>query len=419
MNIKYKFTYIISMLIIAVSLFSACEDDPVGPDTVPIKAEIKQVIVKNSIYRTDLFNQVAEDRDTVIVTVPQGTDITQMDLDILVSYFSSLVPEAGVTDLTQPVFYDVTSNIETREVMVMANVVPPSLKSFRITSPVEVIGIIEDNTVTLEVMEGTDLSSTAFVAEYFGEGTVPDQSQVLDLTQDNPTIKVINQGFENVYNIVVNYYSIIEFTGSIYDGAVHPNEFLPGSVAPEDADGWVVESDPDAYKGNVVHFTSLDDDNSQADFNYGNMGLNGNPDETTTVFRAKGIDVAGEHYFEIAFKIGDLRAKFLLRKDRIEIVAADKVKLDYPLEADPTFVPTDWNIYRVTCNNATGVFKLYINENADPLVVTDMGGHDPGATVLVGDGGGKKYEFLLDYMAFEAEGAYSPEDLPLNEIIIE
>jgi len=417
-----KFKYILGSLAMLVLLLSSCQEEPVVPDTVPIKAEIKQVIVKNSIYRTIHLNDVPEDMDTVIVTLPQGTEVTNLDLDIIYSYFGSISPEPGVTDLTNPVIYTVTSNAESREVMVMANLVPPSITTFSITSPAEIIGRIEGDSIYLDIFELLDLSAATFTAEFFGEAIEPDMTNTLDLTVDNPTIDVHNKDFTTTYDIIVNYLGDPVFTGSIWDGAMHPENFLPGSVAMDEMEGWVVEAEATAYHDSVVHFTSIgekgtDGHNGQADFVYDLMGLDADPNESTTVFRVKGISNPDANYLEIAFKMDELRAKFYIEVDNLEIKGGDDVKWKFLEEPGNTYDPTEWNTYRITCNKITREIKLYLNEEPDPRIESTLEGHEGGAQVKVGDGGSNYYECLIDYFAFETSGAFTPEDLPLEDII--
>ena len=418
MKLKKYIKSILSLALLSLVLFSACEKEAVAPDLVPIKAEIKQVIVKNSTYRIGNINNVPDDIDTILVTVPQGTDITTLDLDILVSYFGSFEPAAGVTDLTNPVIYTVTTNVESRDVMLMAQVLPPALSSFILTSPFQVIGKIEEDKVILEVMEGTDLSAVSFIAEYFGETIEPDESRSLDLTVENPTIKVINKDFETVYDIQVDFFSEIVFTGKILDGTQLPQDFYP-SLDPANAPAWTQIEDGSAYKGQALRFKSIDPDYGQAKFEYGNMELNPNAEETTTVFRVKGVDNGPDvHFLEMQFKVEGLRAKFYLYNDGIRLQGSDgKIDLDY---ADIGITdPLDWVTYRVTVNKVTSEVKLYVNEDPSPAIINTLMGTDGAGAVYIGDGGGKTYESIIDYFAFEADGAYSPEDLPLSEILEE
>ena len=421
MKIKMKYLNTISLMLIALTmLFTACEEEVVGPDTVPIKAEIKQVIVNNSIYRIDELNSVPQDIDTMLITIPQGTDVTQLDLDIMFSYFGSITPEPGMTDLSNPIIYTVTSNVETREIMVMAKVVPPSLTSFMMTSPREVVAQISGDSIIMALLEGIDYSSVNFVAEYFGESIDPEAGKTIDLMAD-PTISVMNKDFSTDYKFQIDWYKIIEFTGIIFDGTLHPNDFLPGSLEEEEVDGWIVEEDAQAYKGSVAHFISLgekgtDGHNGQADFVYGDMGLDIVPNETTTIFRMKGIPDAEENYLEIAFKMEGLRCKLLMEFDNLEFVSDDKNKWKFLEDEEYVFDPTQWNTYRVTCNAITKEIKLYINEEEEPKMVHFLSDHGSSPEVEIGDGGSNKYESLIDYIVFETDGAYSPEDLPLSKI---
>lgn len=426
MKNRFKFINILSsILIAAVVLFAACQEEITGPDTVPIKAEIKQVIVNNSVYRVDDFDAIPEDIDTVMVTVPEGTDVTQLDLDILVSYFGSIEPLPGITNLTNPITYTVTSNVETRQIMVAANVVPPSLTSFLLTSPVEAVGKIEGDSIMLDVVKGIDLSAASFSAEYFGENVIPDPAGVIDLTVDKPTVTVVNKGFETVYTVFVNYYSAIQFTGFIYDCTVHPNDLVSGAVSDEDAPFFVVEDDEDAdLGGKVVHFTNLDKDvnkSGSANFDYAALGLDAEPTEVTVIFRGKGIDTAApDRYHEMGIKMGDYRVQFWVEDVKLDITGADQ----YKYEDDPNGLnPVVWNTYRMTANSITGVVKVYVNENPEPIeeLITSMEDKgNQGYKISWGDGSGSNsYEGLFDYIIVETGGAYSPEDLPLSEILEE
>lgn len=413
------------ILVVSIALFTACQEEITGPDTVPIKAEIKQVIVNNSVYRIDNLDAIPEDIDTVMVTVPEGTDVTQLDLDILVSYFGSIEPLPGITNLTNPVTYTVTSNVETRQVMVMANVVPPSLTTFMLTSPVDVVGKISNDSIMLEVLDGIDLSAATFSAEFFGESVVPDPLGVIDLTVDNPTVKVVNGSFESTYKIIVEYYGAIEFTGFIYDCSVHPNDLIPGAVGDEDAGFFVVEDDNFAELGGKVnHFTSLLYDGNKsgsAKFSYADLGINAEPDEMTVIFRAKGIDTnTPDRYAEMSIHMGDWRFQFW-----VEDVKLDGTDIDqYKYEDDPNGLdPLEWNTYRITINKITNVVKVYVNENTDPIEAL-ISALEPksgkGYNISFGDGSGSNtYDGLFDYIIIETEGAYSPEDLPLSDILEE
>lgn len=426
MKTKFKFISVLSIiLVVSIALFTACQEEITGPDTVPIKAEIKQVIVNNSVYRVDNFDAVPEDIDTVLVTIPEGTDVTQLDLDILVSYFGSIEPLPGITDLTNPVTYTVTSNVETQQVMVMANVVPPSLTTFMLTSPVDVVGKISNDSIMLEVLDGIDLSAATFSAEFFGESVVPDPLGVIDLTVDNPTLKVVNGSFESTYKIIVEYYGAIEFAGFIYDCTVHPNDLIPGAVGGEDAPFFVVEDDNTADLGDKVnHFTSLLYDGNKtgsAKLSYADLGINAEPDEMTVIFRAKGIDTnTPDRYAEVSIHMGDWRFQFWVEDVKLDGTDIDQYKYD----DDPNGLdPLVWNTYRITINKITNVVKVYVNENKDPIEAL-ISSLEPksgkGNNITIGDGsGGNSYDGLFDYIIIETEGAYSPEDLPLNEIIIE
>lgn len=422
MKVKYK-NIINTIFLAVIIMFTACEEEVIGPDLVPVKAEIKQLIVKNSVYSLDYFDKNPSDVDTIVVIVPQGTDVTQLDVDIIYSYFGTIEPQPGILDLSNPITFTVTSNVESRQILIAANEVPPSVTSFMLTSPVEAIAKIEEGKIVLDILEGTNLSSCEFSAQYFGETMIPDPlTETIDLSVDNPTVKIVNKSFESIYDVVVEWNTGIEFTGTIYDGTIHPNDFLPGSVKEDEMDGWAVENDPFFYKGGAVHFTSLGDKgteghNGNADFSYGEMGLNEDPNETTTIMKVKGIPDAGENYLECAFKVNNLRAKFYINKDEIRILGNEKVIWNFTEDAEANFDPTAWNIYRITCNKITGEVKVYINEEEEPKVQDIMAGHDGPAVVSVGDGGGNYYECIIDYIVFEAEGAYTSAELPLRQIL--
>ena len=423
MKIKFKFISVISIILVAILvLFSACEEEVILPDTVPIKAEIKQIIVNNSVYRVEEMADVPEDMDSIMIIVPQGTDVTQLDLDILVSYFGSIEPQSGITDLTNPVIYTVTSNVETRDIMVMASVVPPSLSSFLLTSPVQAVAKISEDSILLEVPDGIDLSTASFSAGFFGESVVPDPKGIIDLTVDKPTVSIINQGFESIYNVYVKYFGAIEFTGYIYDGAAHPNDVISGSTDAEDAAFFVIEDDGGAeLGGKVAHFTSLLYDGNKsgsAKFSYADLGINAEPDEMTVIFRGKGIATNNpDRYNEVSLHMGDWRFQFWVESKELDGTDIGA----YSYSDHPEFDPFAWNTYRITANKITGEVLVYLNENKDPVEELKSSLEQKsgkGYNLSFGDGsGGNTYDGLFDYIIIETEGAYSPEDLPLSKIL--
>lgn len=425
MKIRANFIGVTSTIIIVImGLFISCKEEIVGPPTVPIRAEIKQLIVNNSIYVTDIQDANKEDDlDSVIVTIPQGTDITQLDLDIIYSYFGSIDPEPGITDLTNPVYYTITSNIESRDYVVIANLVPPSLTSFLITSPREVVGKITGDSIILSLQEGIDYSNVSFSANYFGESLLPDMDKPIDLSVDT-TITVTNKEFKNVYNIYIDWYKVIEFTGVVYDCTVHPNEFLPGAISSEDSTFFTIVDDPTAMGGKVARFTSLEysgNTSGSATFPFVDLGLDEQPDEVTIIIRGKGYatNPTNHRYVEIEVQLGLYRFQFWVTVNGLD--GTDYSNLPY--ENIPGGLdPLAWNIYRLTANRITGEVNIYLNESPDPLAEMAplfMGLRDSEAwRARFGDGsGGNTYDGEYDYIIIETGGAYSPEDLPLSKIL--
>ncbi len=415
---------VISIIIISiVVLVTACKEEITGPETVPIRAEIKQVIVNNSIFVEDIRDEVkTDDLDSVIVTIPQGTDVTQLDLDIIYSYFGEIEPQPGITDLTDPVYYTVTSNIESREYAVIANVVPPNLTSFLITSPREVVAKITGDSIVLKLQEGIDYSNVSFSAEYFGESIVPSVDQTIDLNVDT-SISVINKEFENVYTIYIEWYKIIEFTGVIYDGTVHPNEFLPGAIESEDSTMYTIEDHENALGGKGARFTSLlygGNDKGSAEFDYGDLGLDDQPDEVTVIIRGKGYPTHAEdhRYIEIAVFMDVWRYQFWVEWNGLD--GNGYTQLPYE-EIPGGLDPLAWNIYRLTANRITGEVKIYLNENPEPLaqmmpLFMEIRDSENWKASFGDASGGNSYDGVYDYIIIETGGAYSPVDLPLSKI---
>jgi hypothetical protein len=406
-------------------LFTACKEDLSGPETVPIRAEIKQVIVNNSIYVSDIKDDDRTDElDSVVLTIPQGTDVSQLDLDIIYSYFGEIDPQPGITDLTNPVHYTITSNIESRVYAVMTEVVPPSLTSFLITSPREVVGKIEGDRIILKLLEGLDYSSVSFSADFFGESISPSQDQTLDLSVDT-TIKVINKEFESVYTIQIDWYKDINFTGVIYDCTIHPNEFLPGAIESEDSTMYtIVEDEGSVLGGKVARFTSLlysGNDRGDAEFDYGDLGLDDQPEEVTVIIRGKGYPTHEEdhRYVEIAVFMDIWRYQFWVEWNGLDGNGYGQLAYeDIPGGLDPL----EWNIYRLTANRITGEVKIYLNESPEPLaemspLTMEIRDSENWKASFGDASGGNSYDGAYDYIIIETGGAYSPVDLPLSKIL--
>ena len=417
-----KYNGVISIIIIAIIvLVTACKEEITGPETVPIRAEIKQVIVNNSIYVEEIKDaDKTDDLDTVIVTIPQGTDITQLDLDILYSYFGEIEPQPGITDLTNPVYYTVTSNIETRQYVVIANLVPPNLTSYLMTAPREVAAKIEGDSIILKLQEGIDYSNVSFSAAYFGESISPTMDQTIDLSVDT-TLTVINKEFENVYTIHIDWYKVIEFTGVIYDGTMHPNEFLPGAIGSDDSTMYTIEDHEGALGGKGARFTSLlygGNDKGSAEFDYGDLGLDDQPEEVTVIMRGKGYATHEEshRYVEIAVFMDVWRYQFWVEWDGLDgngysNLPYEEIGLD----------PLGWNTYRLTANRITGEVKIYLNENPDPIpqmtpLFMEIRDSENWKASFGDASGGNSYDGVYDYIIIETGGAYSPVDLPLSKI---
>jgi len=424
----------ISILAFVLTVFiTACDEESTGPETVPIKAEIKQINVLNSIHSVIYYDEVPEDIDTVVISIPYGTDVTTLDLDIIVSYFGTIEPAAGITDLTEPVTYTVTSNYETREVLVMATLVPPSLTSFLLSSPVEQVGrIVKDttglapDTVKLKIKEGIDLSNSKFVVEYFGESVVPDPLGSIDLEVENPTLAVVNKEFQTVYVIDIERYKEIKFTGYIYDGSLHPNDVVPGAISTEDSTFITMEDDENAFNGKVAHFQSLaysGNATGSANFNFVDLGLDEQPEAVTIIMRGKGIPTLPEdfRYVEINVYLGFWRFQFWVEWDGLD--GTDYTNLPYE-DIPAGLDPLEWNTYRLTANMITGEVKIYLNEDPEPLapmMPLYLGiRSEENWKAGFGDGSnGNAYDGLYDYFIIETGGAYSPKDLPLSKIFVE
>jgi len=435
MKTKYRFIAAISVLAFAmIAFFTACEEESTGPETVPIKAEIKQVNVLNSIFDATIRDDDPLDMDTVEISIPYGTDVSALDLDIIISYFGSIEPAAGITDLTNPVVYTVTSNYETREVMVMATLVPPALTSFLLTDPVEIAArIVLDttgeamDTIKLKIKEGTDLTNAKFSAEFFGESVVPDPSSPIDLSVEDPIISIVNKEFQTDYCIDIEWYKDIKFTGFIYDGTVHPNVIAPGAISEVDSAFISIEDDSDALGGKVAHFKNLayaGNATGSANIDFAELGLTQKPEAVTVIMRGKGLPTLAENfrYVEMNIYLGTWRYQFWVTLEGLDGTDHDS---EVPYDEIPEGLnPLEWNTYRLTANLITGEVYLYINENPDAF--TGMGPMYMGIRssenwrIGFGDGsGGNAYDGLYDYIVVETGGAFSPADLPMSKIFPE
>lgn len=441
MKTKNSIIAAISILAFTVTVFiTSCEEETTGPETVPIKAEIKQVKVLNSIHTVVFHDAVPEDIDTVEISIPYGTDVTSLDLDIIVSYFGTIEPAAGITDLTNPITYSVTSNHETRDVLVMATQVPPSLTSFLLISPFEQAGrIVKDttgtaqDTIKLKIKEGVDLSNAKFAVEFFGESVVPDPLGTIDLEVENPTLAVVNKEFQTTYVIDVERYKEILFTGFIYDGTDHPNAFLPGAMNSEDSTDITIVEDENALGGKAAQFTSLVEGAKGKSINFefaeiiehsvSPEGLSEQPEAITVIMRGKGVPVTAYEdsyrYVEMNVYMGFWRFQFWVEWDGLD--GTDYSQLAYE-DVPAGLDPLEWNIYRLTANSITGEVKIYLNEDPEPLepmMPLYLGIRDSeNWKVYFGDGsGGNAYDGIYDYYIIETGGAYSPTDLPLSKIL--
>jgi hypothetical protein len=287
-------------------------------------------------------------------------------------------------------------------------------------TPREVAAKITGDSIVLKLQEGIDYSNVSFTAAYFGESISPALDQTIDLSVDT-LISITNKEFENVYTIIIDWYKVIEFTGVIYDGTVHPNEFLPGAIDTDDSTMYTIEDHEGALGGKGARFTSLlygGNDKGSAEFDYGDLGLDDQPEEVTVIIRGKGYATNPEdhRFVEIAVFMDVWRYQFWVEWNGLDgngygQLPYEEINID----------PLNWNTYRLTANRITGEVKIYLNENPDPIpqmtpLFMEIRDSENWKASFGDASGGNSYDGVYDYIIIETGGAYSPVDLPLSKI---
>ncbi|BBI36581.1 S-layer homology domain-containing protein [Cohnella abietis] len=155
---------------------------------------------------------------TVSVTVPFGTDVTQ-----LAPVFTSTGAEvkvglqdqvSGVTtqDFTNPVTYSVYAADGNKQDYVVTVVVANQLKSFDLISPVLATGVIDlvQRTITLDVPYGTDLSAAKATFVTTGDhlkinGVVQQSGVTVSDLSLSPAIHAVDSDNQVIpYNLIIN-----------------------------------------------------------------------------------------------------------------------------------------------------------------------------------------------------------------------
>jgi hypothetical protein len=176
-------------------------------------------------------DEIDHTKSRINITVPYGTDITALVPTIVVSTNANISPATGVAqDFTNTVEYVVTAeNGDERNYTVNLTIAPNHENSiltfdFEEFDP-KVIGVIEDNTITLSVNAGADVSALRPTITLSAEATVtPASGEIQDFTNDVVYTVTAQNSDVKEYIVKVNFNTGIDNEIiSISDINLYPN----------------------------------------------------------------------------------------------------------------------------------------------------------------------------------------------------
>ena len=134
----------------------------------------------------------------------------------------------------------------------------------------------------------------------------------------------------------------------------------------------------------------------------------------TLVSRVKGLDeweaLGLNRVFDFQLRNGVVNSRDELRlgyaTNRIELDRAD-------VFVDSTLDLTDWHIFRMTADG--DLFSVYVDENPVPVLSMVSAVTTSDRYLKIGNGSSDAVGGLVDWVAFDTTGAYSPEASPLDD----
>lgn len=133
----------------------------------------------------------------------------------------------------------------------------------------------------------------------------------------------------------------------------------------------------------------------------------------TMVARLKGLpnwaDLDLDRVFDLQYRVStsDMRDELRIHYDG-----------DFELERSDVQMPsgmdvTEWHVYRIAVSGKTST--VYIDETDDVAIMADSPDGTSDHYIKIGDGSGDKVGGLVDWVAVDTTGAYSPSEKPLDD----
>ncbi len=143
-------------------------------------------------------------------------------------------------------------------------------------------------------------------------------------------------------------------------------------------------------------------------------GNDHNGTQFTLVARLKGVDNWAELGLDRVFDL-QLRNGASGTRDELRLSYDGNVieldRSDASISSDIDF--TDWHIFRMVVDGDN--YTVYVDENNTPVLTGTSTATTSDRYLKIGDGSGDKVGGLLDWVALDTTGAYSPSQSPLDE----
>ena len=209
----------------------------------------------------------------------------------------------------------------------------------------------------------------------------------------------------------------------IYDASKLPSETggddLDLTKLSQDAPGAnfveVIMDDPDIPGNKLLRYVQSDDDATKM-YRHDLKNSDGSTwtgDKLTLVARIKGLDNWQELGLDRTFDL-QYRTSNSGFRDELRIFYEGDVELEKSSNTVASGLDfTQWHIFRIVYEGATST--IYIDENPEPFMTGTSTSSTSDLYIKIGDGSGDKIGGLVDWVALDVTGGYSPEQSPLDE----
>ena len=274
--------------------------------------------------------------------------------------------------------------------------------------------------MTIDASSGTE----GIVKIYLNESPYPVLTATTTTTTSSNYFRFGDGNGSPVYSSYVDYVSY-DVTGAyspeqtrlpnevtkppVGDWSIYAADELPDAADPawsaSNGSGttWTIESDPLVVGNNILAL-----DGSDASGMFKTSDFDPVPTAVTVAMRVKAKDLTADRLTDIDMHINGFRDQLNIRSNGQLSLQRSGASVDL----SEVLNVADWNVFRMTIDASSGtegIVKIYLNENASPVLTATTTTTTSSNYFRFGDGNGSPiYSAYIDYIVHDVTGAYSP-----------